>query len=116
MKRLATLICVLLLVVPPAVANAWSYIDTYKQSVNQVGGVFGTTSPAYASRSWDRTYHQAGRYWNLFYCPTSGGCFGGNTDANNPTYASGGAVYAKSLCHNIDDNSGVTWTCQTTVP
>lgn len=111
--------CLLLLALPPLTAYAYSYINTYKQSQNQVGGVFGTYNggggPEYANREWNRTYHQAGYYWNLFYCDLST-CFGGNTDANNPTYASGGASGSKSLCHNMDDNSGVTWTCQTTVP
>lgn len=119
-RFMLVLACLLLLALPPAAAHAWSYIDHYKQGTNRVGEVFGTwdggEGPAYASRSWNRTWHSQGYYWNLFYCPTSGTCFGGNTDALNPTYASGGAVYAKSLCHNMDDNSGVTWTCETTVP
>jgi hypothetical protein len=38
------------------------------------------------------------------------------TNDSNPTECYHSDSYAKSKCSNGDDNSGVTWTCQTTKP
>lgn len=112
-RRWVLLVCACFVLLPPAGAYAY-FVDTYWQDVNQAGGVWGTAG--YAPREWNRVWHQVGRYWNPFYCPPANPCFGGSTTSSNPSYASGSASYAAAYCQNIDDNSGVTWTCQTTVP
>lgn len=112
-NRLLVIVSLLLLLIPPSVAFA-STIFTYAQYVNYPDEIFSTTG--YASRDFNRVYHAVGYSWNPFYCNTSGSCFGGTVGTSNPTYASGSAGYAKAYCHNINDNSGVLWTCQTTRP
>jgi hypothetical protein len=111
--QMTLIICLLFILIPPTVAYG-STIFTYAQGYGGVGGVYGTTG--YAARDFNRVYHQAGYYWNPFYCRTDGSCFGGTSGSSNPTYANGGASYAKAYCHNQTDNSGVLWTCQTTRP
>jgi hypothetical protein len=108
---LTTIVCILLIALPPAIAYAGTNF-TYMQGVNQVNGYWGT--PGYSPRDYNRVWHYPGYYWNPFYCPTSGPCFGGNSGSDNPTYANGSAGYAKAYCQNLSDNSGVTWTCQST--
>lgn len=111
--RLSFLVCAMLILLPPAVAYASTWF-TYAQGYFGAGGVFHTTG--YAPRDANRVYHAYGYYWDPYYCNTSGTCFGDNTDYHNPTYSIGGASYAKSFCGNVNDNSGVQWTCQTTTP
>jgi hypothetical protein len=109
--HLTLLACAILVLLPPAVAYAGVWFN-YAQGTNGVGGTFATTG--YAPRDANRTYHAYGYYWELYYCRTDGSCFGDNIDYFNPTWALGGASYAKAFCRNLNDNSGVVWTCQTT--
>jgi hypothetical protein len=116
-RKLLVLSCVGLFVLPIGAAQSWSYIDTYKQNVNMVGGVFGTYNPAFRDRAFNRVYHQYGYDWYVYYCHTDGVCnIGVNYGYVNPLYANGGVTNGKAICSNVDDNSNVTWTCQTTVP
>lgn len=115
-RKLLVLCSACLFLLPAAVSHSWSYIDTYKQNVNMAGGTWGTYSPAYRDRAFNRVYHQYGTDWQMFYARPDGSELGHNIGYINPLYANGSATNAKALCHNIDDQSGVTWTCQATVP
>jgi hypothetical protein len=109
--HITLLACAILVLLPPAVAYAGTWFN-YAQGTNGVGGTYATTG--YAPRDADRVYHAAGFWWELWYCHTDGTCFGDHQDYVNPAYANGGSSYAKAFCHNLNDNSGVLWTCQTT--
>jgi hypothetical protein len=114
--KVVTVISALMLVLPPAVAYA-STVQTYKQSTNEVNGQWHTLSPVYANRDFDRVYHQSGTTWGLAMCPNEV-CdrpytFG---TANPFVDPRGSAVDAEAWCENVNDNSGVGWTCQSTVP
>lgn len=111
--RLTVLACLIGALSLPAIAYAYE-IFTYAQGVYGVGGTYHTTGEA--PRAFNRVYHQSGYYWDVYYCQDGRNppCFGEVLDYHNPTYANGGASYAKSFCHNVNDNSGTTWTCQTT--
>ena len=47
-------------------------------------------------------YHSDGSYTGI------------RINTSNPTQWEYEVSYARSQCHNYDDMSGVTWTCQTT--
>lgn len=105
--------CLLLVIVPPGVALAATQFN-YAQGVNGVGGTFATSGEA--NRNYNRVYHQSGKFWWVWYLHGSSlTCVQFNS--SNPTSCpnpSSTVAYAK--CSNDDDNSGVTWTCQTTKP
>jgi hypothetical protein len=114
------LVCVaaVMMILPPAVAYA-STVQTYRQSSNEVGGQWHTTSPEFANRDFDRVYHASGYDWGLAYCITNeSNCTQYNFGNTNPFYYMGGAGASDSSawCYNVDDNSGVGWTCQSTYP
>ncbi len=99
-----------LLVLPTAIA--WASQITYATGTNGSGSAWSTSGQA--SRAYNQVWHQAGRYWWVYY---DGGNYGQTYDNANPTRyggGSGGSAYA--LCANDDDTSGVQWTCQTTTP
>ena len=115
-RRVLLLVCLGLVVLPPAIAYA-SVVQTYRQSVNQVGGQWHTFDPQFASRDFNRVYHQAGRTWGLTYCYSNGSCLNYYFGTANPTVDPwGGEFYAEAWCYNVNDGSGVNWTCQTTRP
>ena len=110
-RRLALVsACLFLVVLPPAVAFAAQI--TYASGTNGVGGTFATSGEAV--RGYNQVWHQAGRYWWVWYLHGStqtGLVF----NSSNPTkYNGGSGTVAYAKCSNSDDNSGVTWTCQTT--
>jgi len=115
MKRLATIVAAVavLALVGAGSAAAWVVL-TYRQDANLVGGSW--TTPGYGPREWNRVYHHAGYDWWLRYCHVDGSCsniYPGNV---NPLVDPHGDSYGKAWCHNVDDNSGTIWTCQTTSP
>ena len=102
--------CMFLIVFPPAAALA-AQID-YATGTNGVGGTFATSGET--TRAYNQVWHQSGKSWWVWYLHGSSQT-GVVFNSSNPTKyngASSGAVFAK--CSNSDDNSGVTWTCQTT--
>jgi hypothetical protein len=115
-RRLTVLTCILFVLIPPAIAFGGT-VFTYAQGISGIGSVWCTTGPGGncggSPRDFDRVYHQIGYSWNPFYC-WNGNCFGGTNGTQNPIYANGSASYAIAYCHNLSDNSGVTWTCQST--
>jgi hypothetical protein len=109
-------ICIVIAAISVSVANAayeWFNIPG-AQGTNQVGGTWSTSG--FAPREGNRVWHQAGYSWWVYYQNTDNslGCVIFN-DAN-PTKCEQPNGYAKSKCSNSTDNSGVTWTCQTTRP
>lgn len=115
-RRVLLLVCLGLMLLPPAVAYA-SVVQTYRQSVNQQGGQWATFNPQFASRDFNRVYHDAGRTWGLRYCYQGGSCLNYYYGTANPTVDPwGGEFYAESWCYNVNDSSSVNWTCQTTRP
>lgn len=111
-RRLLVLTCLALILIPPTVAYASTQFD-YASGVYGVGGTYNTTG--YANRDYNQVWHASGKEWEVWYDNgTTSFCFVDNT--NNPTKCSGGAVSSISYAHNFTDNSGVTWTAQTTRP
>lgn len=110
-KRTAVALgCLVLLVLPATIAWA-SQID-YASGTNQTGGAWSTSGQT--SRGYNQVWHQSGKYWWVYY---DGGNYGQTYDNANPTrYGGGSGGSAYSVCANDNDNSGVTWTCQTTTP
>ena len=105
-------IALLLVIVPPAVA--WAGQINYASGTNGVGGTFPTSGEAL--RSYNQVWHQSGYYWWVWYLHGSSQT-GLVYDSSNPTkYPGGSSTIAYAKCSNQDDNSGVTWTCQTTTP
>lgn len=105
--------CLLLVVLPPGVALAATQFN-YAQGVNGVGGTFATSGEA--DRNHNRVWHQAGKSWWVWYLH-NGSLTGLVFNSSNPTeYPSPSSTVAYSKCSNSNDNSGVTWTCQTTRP
>ena len=100
--KLVTVICALLLLIPPTVALA--NVVTYATGNLGVGG--------YANRTLNRVYHKDGYEWALYYCDHTH-CSSEIYGYANPTVDGRNFSNALALCRNIADNSGVTWTCQT---
>ncbi len=114
--RLLLAVALTLIILPPAAAYA-STVQTYRQSANEVGGQWHTTSPVYANRDFNRVYHKSGTQWGLAYCDSVTGCCPYAFGTANPWVdPRGGGVYQEAWCYNVNDNSGVNWTCQTTIP
>ena len=111
LRRLALVAaCLFLVVLPPAVALAAQI--TYASGTNGVGGTFATSGEAV--RGYNQVWHQAGRSWWVWYLHGSSQT-GLVFNSSNPTkYNGGSGTVAYAKCSNSDDNSGVTWTCQTT--
>lgn len=110
-RRLALVCaCLFLIVLPPAVAFAAQI--TYASGTNGVGGTFATSGEPV--RGYNQVWHQAGRSWWVWYLHGST-LTGLVFNSSNPTkYNGGSGTVAYAKCSNSDDNSGVTWTCQTT--
>lgn len=113
-RRLACVsVCLILVVLPPTVAYA-GFVQTYRQSQNQQGGQWSTFDPEYANRSFNRVYHQAGTTWGLRACTYVYGCVPYDYGTTNPLTDVGGDDLMM-WCYNVNDSSGVNWTCQSTV-
>lgn len=111
LRRIAVALGCLVLLGLPAAA-AWAAQINYASNTNHAGGAWSTAGQT--SRAYNQVWHQGGYYWWVYYV---GGNNGSTYDNANPTRfngGSGGAAYA--VCANDNDNSGVTWTCQTTTP
>lgn len=117
-RRLLVIVCVLVAALPPVVAYA-SVVTTYRQSVNEPGGQWHTST--YDYRDFNRVYHQSGYTWGTSYCwyAPNNDCTYYYYSSANPTvdpYGSTSPYTAQAWCENLNDNSGVNWTCQTTHP
>lgn len=77
-----------------------------------MGGVFSTSG--FNHRDYNQVWHQAGKNWTVFYELTDGTAVAVVINTDNPTRWGGEIGYAKAKCNNVNDNSFVTWTCQTT--
>jgi len=115
MKRAVVLASVgLLAAALPATAAAYTW-QVYAHGQDGAGGKYATIG--YGPRENNRVYHQEGTLWWLYYCNTDGSC-----DVNpvmgtvNPLVMNRGNGYARAVCWNKNDNSGVVWTCQTLDP
>jgi hypothetical protein len=101
-------------IVPPTTAFAATQIN-YASGVNGTGGQYHTTNPDFATRNYNQVWHQAGKEWEVwYYANPNDFCVVDNT--NNPTKCPNEFVTVEADAANITDNSGVTWTAQTTVP
>lgn len=107
-------VSLMLVAIPPTVAYA-ATVQTYAQGTNNVGFIGQTTSPMYADRNFNRVYHKAGTLWALRWCSVGSGCGAWGSGTTNPLLAPGGANIREE-CQNLQDLSGVQWTCQTTKP
>jgi hypothetical protein len=97
----------------PSAASAWSVL-TFARGFNGVDGFLRTAG--FTGREFVRVYHSEGRSWAVFYEDQNGNNFGVAVDNANPTVQTNNASYAMAWCQNINDNSFVEFTCQTTQP
>jgi hypothetical protein len=114
-KRRQALIGVLAIIaalVAATVALASTQFN-YDSGAAAIGSGLSTTG--YDYRDYNRVYHAVNYTWDVAYQDSQGSIFGQEVDASNPTWQHSTA-YGKSLCESISDNSGVTYTCQTTRP
>ena len=117
----AAVLAVAAALVLPSLGGAW-VVHQYKQDRYLVGGIWSTSGvpPAFANRAFNRVYHEAGYLWGVSYCYSvdTSNCTWWWYSASNPTYDdyTGAANNARARCHNYEDNSGTTWTCQTSKP
>ncbi len=115
-RRLKALVlscaCAALALLPPTAYAHWNSVLTYAQGVYGVGGVFSTAG--FDHRHFNRVWHASGYTWCVWYRLTDGSIVAQRCNTSNPTEWGGEIGYAKAQCHNTNDNSGVTWICQTT--
>lgn len=111
-RRVILLVAALFVVAPPVGAYAHLPQITYASGTGGVGATYRTTG--FNHRDYNQVWHQSGRTWDFAYLLTDGSLTGYVINTNNPTRWGGEIGYAKSTAVNYDDNSGVTWTCQTT--
>jgi hypothetical protein len=111
-NRLVLVGALVFVVLPPAIALAGTQFN-YAQGRNGAGGIFGTAG--YGPRDYNQVWHQAGRTWEVYYVQPSGFVYGYRRDTENPTKQHASNSYARSVCANVNDNSYVLWTCQTTM-
>jgi hypothetical protein len=109
--RLVALVAFLLVVIPPAIAYAGTQI-TYATGTAGVGGTFKVGN--FTGRDYNQVWHQSGKTWTVLYHLTDGSAVAIVTDSSNPTRWPNHIGYADAWCNNVNDNSFVTWTCQTT--
>jgi hypothetical protein len=105
--RLLALVCLALALIPPSVAYAASI--TYAQSTNGSGGYWHS---GYNSYLYNQVWHSGNAAWEVYYAQSNGSVVGDVANYNNPTQWPYSISYADSWCHNINDNTGVVWTCQ----
>ena len=110
-SKLLFLACALLILMPPALAYASTQLN-YASGMNGVHGRYST--PGFSSRDYNRVWHQPGYGWIVWYQEPNGTIDGYVTNTSNPTSWPHPIGYAKAFCFNDTDDSGVTWTCQTT--
>jgi hypothetical protein len=112
LNAFALFVACALALLPPAAYAHYNSVLTYAQGTFGVGGVFSTTG--FNHRHFNRVYHASGYTWCVWYGLTDGSIVAQLCNTANPTVWNGEIGYAKAQCHNTNDNSGVTWTCQTT--
>jgi uncharacterized protein YegJ (DUF2314 family) len=74
----------------------------------------GGHSTGFDARDYNRVYHASGYIWAIEYTDTSGNIYGFVQNANNPTSNPNPIGYGRTWCASQNDNSNVTYTCQTT--
>jgi len=94
-----------------ALAVAHGDQNTYAQGYAGVGGVYQT---GFNHRHYNQVWHQVGRTWTVLYKLTDGSPVGVRTNSLNPTKWPYEIGYARAVCNNVNDDSFVLWTCQTT--
>jgi len=111
--RLLVLACALAVLIPPVTAYAATQF-TYASGAYGVGGVYHTTG--YNPRQYNQVWHKSGKSWEVWY-DTGNNAYCVVYNSSNPTRCGNPISYdARAEAWNLDDNSGVTWTAQTTVP
>jgi hypothetical protein len=116
--RLFLVTLALFVALPPAAAYAYVQIN-YGSGVGGPGVVVSTGNPVppeFANRQYNRVWHLAGKTWTVWYQDTSHQIFCNRTNSNNPTSCPNFSSNKKALAQNVNDNSTVTWTAQTTKP
>jgi hypothetical protein len=106
-RRALVVACLILALLPPAVAYAASY--TYASGRNGAGGDF---QAGYNSYLYNQVWHALYYFWEVYYRTTDGRQVGVVSNAANPTKWGNPIGYGAPHCHNQSDNSDVLWTCQ----
>jgi hypothetical protein len=114
MNRARTVAAIALIIValPSAAAGHLSQY-TYASGSSQPYSVF-PGSEAWNHRDYNQVWHQAGNTWGVFYVTTDRIIHAWVRDTSNPTRWGGEIGYATPKCENVNDTSGVTFTCQST--
>lgn len=90
-------------------------VCNYAQGQGGVG-FLGQTTDGFLARSLNRVYHNAGKTWLIYYRHSDGSVACQVQNSSNPTSCPYADSAARSVCFNVNDSGGVTWTCQTTKP
>ena len=116
LRRLGLLAAVVLTMVGSASIAYAATIFTYATGANGAGGFYFNPG-GWDFRNFNRVYHKAGTHWQLFYDTPGGPLVVYADGTTNPLSSAGsGGVQMRPVCRNIDDSSGVVWTCQSTRP
>jgi hypothetical protein len=84
----------------------------YSQGQNGPNGT--DWSQFYGNRTYNRVWHQASTEFGLYYCLDMDGCTSVLYAAGaNPIVDTRNSNPAQSYCINVNDTSGVVWTCET---
>lgn len=107
--RLLALACVLMALIPPLVA--------YASSTTYATGTFGCCGywdAGYNSiYKFNQVWHSTLGTWEVYYQTTTPPYTEGDLENNsNPTKWPYSIAYGNPWCHDINDNTGVVWTCQ----
>lgn len=107
-RLLLATVCVFLTLAPPSVALAASY--TYASGINGQGGTYRYYY--WNSYLYNQVWHAQYYHWYVAYVLSDGSKAGEVSNWNNPTKWPYSIGYAQPECTNLDDYSGVRWTCQ----
>jgi hypothetical protein len=108
----AALLCGIFVVPLPASSAVAGQDFQYATGVLGVGAYYWTSG--FDNRSYNRAWHQPGYTWSVWYADTNGFTSCSVQSNTNPTRCETNGSYKQSWCHNVNDNSDVTWSCNST--
>lgn len=108
--RILAVVCIAMAFIPPLVA--------YAGSTDYAVGTFGCCGyfpgPGFNTNYiYNQVWHSTNATWEVYYETTTPPYVAGDVQNNsNPTKWPNAIGYGKPWCHNVNDNTGVAWSCQ----